>query len=161
MHRFFGHRRTRLTFSKDHLQHHRDPTFFISKRRKISRAAQVFLFLTAIGYLPFGIILSLAFSSGFILLYGWYEWVHYSIHAHAPRSAYGRWARKHHLYHHFGNMKINHGLTSPLWDVVFGTHVPATVVKIPSKKADSWLKSAIEAASPADWLEDYQLIRAR
>ena len=161
LHRFAGHRKTGLAFSKDHLQHHRDPKYFISVKRKLKRSLAVFLVLASIASFVVGAMAGFSFGLGFILAYGYYEWVHWAIHARAPRNFYGRWARKHHLYHHFGDMRVNHGVTSPIWDIVFGTYVPADVVRIPSKKADSWLKGAVDGAISAKWLEDYQLIRAR
>jgi sterol desaturase/sphingolipid hydroxylase (fatty acid hydroxylase superfamily) len=161
MHRFAGHRRTGLRFSQDHLQHHRDPAYFISKSRKLIRAVVIFKVLAITGSLLMGIGAGVAFALGFVLAHGYYEWLHLAIHAHAPRNSYGRWARRHHFYHHFGDMRVNHGVTSPVWDVVFGTYVPATVVRIPRKKADSWLKIAIDGPCSDNWLEDYQLLTAR
>ena len=161
LHRFAGHRKTGLAFSQDHLQHHRDPKYFLATGQKLKRGITVFLVLSSVSSLLVGALAGVAFGLGFMMAYGYYEWIHWAIHARPPKNAYGRWARKHHLYHHFGNMRVNHGVTSPLWDMVFGTYVPAEVVKIPSKKADSWITGAIDAAVPARWVDDYQLIRAR
>lgn len=161
MHRFAGHRRTGLHFSIDHLQHHRDPEYFVSMSKKAVRALKAYAALTLVTWLLTTLLTGMIFALGFIAAYGYYEWLHIAIHAHGPRNRYGRWARRHHLYHHFGDMRVNHGVTSPVWDMVFGTYVAATVVKIPRKKADSWLKTAIDTASSDGWLEDYQLISAR
>ena len=161
MHRFAGHRRTGLNFSRDHLQHHRDPGYFLPASKKAIRAVVIFKVLAIISSLAVGMGPGVAFASGFILAYGYYEWLHVAIHAHAPRNSYGRWARRHHLYHHFGDMRVNHGVTSPIWDMAFGTYVAAPVVKIPRKKADTWIKCAIDSAASDSWLEDYRLITAR
>ena len=48
LHRFAGHRKTGLAFSKDHLQHHRDPKYFISVKRKLKRSLAVFLVLASL-----------------------------------------------------------------------------------------------------------------
>ena len=62
-------------------------------------------------------------------------------HTHPGFGAYGRWARRHHFYHHFINAKMNHGVTTPIWDLVFGTYRKADVViEVPSKLAMPWLK---------------------
>jgi sterol desaturase/sphingolipid hydroxylase (fatty acid hydroxylase superfamily) len=159
-HRFAGHRRTGLNFSEDHLQHHRDPTSFVGWSYKATRALKAYGLL-ALLVTPFaGLLIGLLYALGFVVAYGYYEWLHIAIHAHGPRNRYGRWARRHHFYHHFGDMRMNHGVTSPVWDMVFGTYVPAAVVKIPRKKADSWLKTAVDTASSENWLEDYRLITA-
>jgi hypothetical protein len=55
------------------------------------------------------------------LLY--YEWVHYVAHVPiTPRTAWGRYMKKYHLWHHFKNEHYWFGVTSPLIDHVFGTY---------------------------------------
>ena len=58
-----------------------------------------------------------------------------------PLVAYGAWARRHHLTHHFAGVNTNHGVTSPLWDLVFGTWVASDVVSVPARHASKlpWL----------------------
>jgi len=52
---------------------------------------------------------------------------------------YGRWARRHHFYHHFHDPKVNHGVTSPIWDIVFGTYHKPDVIRVPEKLKMVWL----------------------
>jgi sterol desaturase/sphingolipid hydroxylase (fatty acid hydroxylase superfamily) len=69
-----------------------------------------------------------------------YEWLHRREHTHAGWGAYGRWARRHHFHHHFVDGRTNHGVTSPIWDVVFRTYQqPATTIAVPRKLVMSWL----------------------
>jgi dihydroceramide fatty acyl 2-hydroxylase len=56
-----------------------------------------------------------------ILGYLLYELVHLSAHHGAARAPILRWLRSHHLRHHFDDAGANFGISSPLWDVVFGT----------------------------------------
>ena len=63
----------------------------------------------------------ITFAVGFIIMYGTYEVIHRRIHTHAPLNAWGEWARRHHLVHHHVAPKLNHGVTTSLWDHVFGT----------------------------------------
>ena len=63
-----------------------------------------------------------AFTGGMLGTYFWYELVHRRLHTHPPTHAYGRWACRNHLQHHFGSPMRNHGVTSPVWDKVFGTY---------------------------------------
>jgi sterol desaturase/sphingolipid hydroxylase (fatty acid hydroxylase superfamily) len=54
--------------------------------------------------------------------YAAYEWIHYSTHYRAARTGVGRYLRAYHLAHHHKSPKTRFGVTSPLWDYVFGTH---------------------------------------
>ena len=142
IHRFDGHgMKGKTPFSREHLAHHADPSYFASSWKKLGVATLVGLGLsTATGTL-FGWSFGLGFTTGFLVMYGAYEVVHRRIHTHAPLNAYGRWARRHHLLHHHGNPRLNHGVTSPFWDWVFGTlQVADGVVGVPVRRAPSWLR---------------------
>jgi sterol desaturase/sphingolipid hydroxylase (fatty acid hydroxylase superfamily) len=53
----------------------------------------------------------------------WYEWVHYVAHIpFAPRTPYGRWIKKYHLWHHFKNERLWFGVTNPTVDVIARTY---------------------------------------
>lgn len=82
----------------------------------------------------FGIILYLLFSlitqsfangalleSGLLGGYVFYEWVHYGSHRYHPKSVLGKYLQQYHLKHHFKNPNGTFGVTSPLWDTLFGT----------------------------------------
>jgi len=60
-------------------------------------------------------------STGFVLGYLAYEWIHWSAHHRTPRTRVGRWLRRHHLRHHFESPDARFGISSPLWDVMFRT----------------------------------------
>jgi sterol desaturase/sphingolipid hydroxylase (fatty acid hydroxylase superfamily) len=47
--------------------------------------------------------------------------VHYYVHHARPASGPGRWLRRYHLRHHHQDAESRYGVTSPVWDVVFGT----------------------------------------
>ncbi|MEQ1505907.1 MAG: sterol desaturase family protein [Myxococcota bacterium] len=51
-----------------------------------------------------------------------YDWVHYYTHHFVPQWALGKYLRRIHLVHHHADADKNHGISSPLWDVVFGTY---------------------------------------
>lgn len=59
--------------------------------------------------------------AGLLLGYLGYDYTHYHIHHHAPRTRIGRRIREHHLRHHFQDASRGFGVSSPLWDYVFGT----------------------------------------
>ena len=71
-------------------------------------------------YIPLG-QLSFAFFPGFLFGYLIYGTMHYAIHAWNPPFKWmkGLW-RNHHL-HHYKNDHMGFGVSSTLWDHVFGT----------------------------------------
>jgi sterol desaturase/sphingolipid hydroxylase (fatty acid hydroxylase superfamily) len=60
--------------------------------------------------------------SGTVLGYLWYDLTHYATHHHVPVTALGKAQRRYHLTHHFASPDRRYGVTTPLWDYVFGTH---------------------------------------
>ncbi|MCP4006748.1 MAG: hypothetical protein GY725_21420 [bacterium] len=86
-----------------------------------------------------GVRVGLSFTAGLIGMYLLYEVLHRRAHTHPPRGGYGRWLRKSHFAHHFGNPRRAHGVTTPIWDVVFGTLLPVDRVPVPRRMAMLWL----------------------
>jgi len=64
---------------------------------------------------------ALAFLPGFIMGYTIYIFIHYSIHAYPPPKNKLRILWKHHSIHHYRDPEKAFGVSSPLWDYVFGT----------------------------------------
>lgn len=65
----------------------------------------------------------LSLMLGAILALLHYEWVHYIAHIpYRPRTAFGRWMKKYHLWHHFKNEHFWFGVSNPLMDFVYGTY---------------------------------------
>jgi sterol desaturase/sphingolipid hydroxylase (fatty acid hydroxylase superfamily) len=53
-----------------------------------------------------------------------YDYIHYYTHHFKPRSGIGKWLRSYHLLHHHDAEEARFGVSSPLWDIVFGTYRP-------------------------------------
>ncbi len=158
LHRFNGHGlKGRTRFSRLHLQHHADILWFAPTSEKLRVAAVVVPPLALGGWFAVGAA-GLTFAAGFGLVYGAYEVLHRRIHTHAPRTAYGRWACRHHLYHHFKAPQMNHGVTTSLWDHVFRTHVPVGRLVVPARQAMPWLLDA-EGDVKAAFRETYEVGR--
>jgi sterol desaturase/sphingolipid hydroxylase (fatty acid hydroxylase superfamily) len=51
-----------------------------------------------------------------------YDWIHYYTHHARPTTALGKALRRYHMKHHFKDGDAWYGVSSPLWDYVFGTH---------------------------------------
>jgi dihydroceramide fatty acyl 2-hydroxylase len=58
---------------------------------------------------------------GFSLGYLAYDGTHYAIHHFRMSSRYGRWIKRHHMVHHHTGERARWGVSTPLWDWVFGT----------------------------------------
>ncbi len=50
-----------------------------------------------------------------------YDWTHYYTHHFRPRRGLGKWLRTYHLRHHYHDPNAYFGISSPLWDLLFGT----------------------------------------
>ena len=59
--------------------------------------------------------------SGFIAGYLTYDYTHYHLHHHTPKTALGKRLREQHMRHHFQDHRYGFGVSSPLWDVIFNT----------------------------------------
>jgi len=112
-----------------------------------------------------------AVGAGWVVAYAHYEWLHMACHLWAPRTRYGAFVRRHHFHHHFGEPLRNHGVTTPFWDVAFGTYTPVERVVVPRRMAMRWLlddagevrpelRSSYEVRGRAPLVEDEELQRA-
>ncbi len=142
LHRWMGHdRRFRRTmFAKEHIRHHIEGNYFAPTWKKVVLAALLAALVLPLVALALGTGRGIALVTGFFLFYGVYEALHRLDHVHPGFGAYGRWQRRHHFYHHFENGKMNHGVTSPLWDILFGTYRKPDVIHVPDRLCMSWLR---------------------
>lgn len=61
------------------------------------------------------------FFAGFILGYMIYDSWHYASHHFAMKSPRWLWLKQYHMLHHYQDPQTRFGVSSPLWDYVFGT----------------------------------------
>ena len=71
--------------------------------------------------LVFGTPAAYPIFAGFIVGYLAYDYTHYHLHHHTPTTKLGRRLREQHMRHHFQDHRYGYGVSSPLWDIVFGT----------------------------------------
>ena len=158
LHRFVGHSKKRLGgFTTEHRSHHIDGNHFMPLRKKIRISCTVLLPLFVVSMLILGHSMGTGFSFGFAAFFFVYECVHKRAHSHPPKNAYGRWLRRHHFFHHFAAPHKNFGVTSPIWDVVFRTYVPAGMIRLPASKAMPWLIDTKSNQVYPEFSQDYQL----
>jgi dihydroceramide fatty acyl 2-hydroxylase len=50
-----------------------------------------------------------------------YDTTHYLTHHSAGQTALGRYQKKRHFRHHYYDSTRNFGVSSPLWDAIWGT----------------------------------------
>jgi len=148
-------------FGSQHQAHHADTRYFAPTLHKVKAAAVVIPTLATVGSLVVGPRRAWSFALGFGITYAGYEILHRRTHTHAPRGPYSRWARRHHLYHHFESPKANHGVTSPVWDHVFGTYEQPGVIRVPERHAPPWLFDGLSGNFKNEYAADYVLSRKR
>ncbi len=132
--------------SREHLLHHADP------EGNPGRPLLSWLGIGVVGlvlFVPAGLVLGswlagstwvgLSLYGGWLAGYGIYERIHNRSHTHGARGRYGAWVRRHHFHHHHGHPLANHGVTTPLWDRVFGTLETPEVIRVPRRQAMVWL----------------------
>lgn len=140
MHHWNGHlSKGKLAFSKEHLAHHRKFDYVSPWRTQVRVALPIILGVFGGAYALVGFSLAVTFTLSLGLAYRAYGWLHNRCHDSAPKTAFGHWARRHHFYHHFTDAAYNHGVTSPLWDLVFRTYRAPGVIVVPPRKAMPWL----------------------
>ena len=141
IHRWLGHVKgaKKNPFGKEHVRHHVEGDYFAPSWKK-GLVAALFLAILCVPAFALAGRLGAAYVAGLIGFYGAYEVLHRLEHVWAGVGPYARWARKHHFYHHFVDARMNHGVTSPIWDFVFGTYRKPEVITVPKKLCMAWLK---------------------
>ncbi|KAF8589131.1 fatty acid-2 hydroxylase [Ramaria rubella] len=78
---------------------------------------------TRLAYILFPTAIANGIISGSFTFYVLYDCMHYALH-HTKLPAYLREQKKYHLAHHYKNFELGFGVTSKIWDIVFGTVLP-------------------------------------
>ena len=65
--------------------------------------------------------------------------------------------RKHHYLHHFKSPDARYGVSTPLWDFVFGTYRKPATIHVPRKLCMKWLTDPATGAVRADWADTFVL----
>jgi 4-hydroxysphinganine ceramide fatty acyl 2-hydroxylase len=80
--------------------------------------------LAVLFYLLFALVFGRFFSpiiAGLISGYIFYDSLHYATHHFSMRRGVWSWLKHYHLRHHFQDDHSGYGVSSPLWDYIFGT----------------------------------------
>ena len=159
IHRWMGHDRRfhKTPFGREHVRHHIEGNYFAPTWKKLIVAAVLTALLSGPAVLLSGTAPGLAYVVGLMMFYGVYEVQHRREHTHPGFGAYGRWARRHHFHHHFVDGRSNHGVTSPLWDVVFGTYKKPGTIRVPPQLCMAWLRDPESGAVRAEFADTFVL----
>ncbi len=162
LHNWLGHvGHGKNAFSREHLKHHAVKDFFAPAWKKALAAVPVLSATCALGALLLGWAGAIALTLGFTVTYLSYEIVHRRCHVAPPTGWYSRWARKNHFHHHYMSPRTNHGVTTPFFDMLLGTHRKVDVVRVPERFAMDWLIDPETGEVRAPYRSDYELRRRR
>jgi dihydroceramide fatty acyl 2-hydroxylase len=130
LHRFLLHYRPqtpvlRAVVEALHLGHHREPhdeamiTVPVYASLPIA-AALLGLYRLMAGGWEVAALLMVGTIAGYL----YYEAVHFFIHRGSPRRGWLARLRRQHFFHHFNDQERCFGVTTGLWDGIFGTGTP-------------------------------------
>lgn len=166
LHRFaFHEQRGSWKGSVEHLRHHAG----LDHRAGTTALSWTGIWLIGIlGFGPVGWLLAgpaggVALGAGWVVGFYLYEYLHWAEHRYPPRGRYGRWARRHHFHHHFSAPLMNHGVTTPVWDLVFGTYEAPGRIRIPRRLAAisvAWMVDEQGDLRP-EFADDYEVAGRR
>ena len=130
VHRFAFHLETLPVFGSNflnasHLAHHEDPKAMndLFANLKMSVPVATAYWLLAWEVLGTWLAASYLFM-GLVVGYFCYEWLHFQAHHGRSRLPLLRYLRKYHLLHHYRTPDRRFGVTSPVFDLLFGTFAP-------------------------------------
>ena len=137
LHRFVFHFNARSVFGRRllyaaHMSHHENPRatgrLFSSLIISLPVAtAYLLLAWIATGSLHAASYLFAGLAAGYL----GYEWLHFQAHHRRPRLRLFRYLKTYHLLHHHDTPELRFGVSSPLFDMLFGTFRP---VRKPPKR---------------------------
>jgi dihydroceramide fatty acyl 2-hydroxylase len=158
LHRFVFHGASAKQMgAKEHRQHHAKVDYFAPWWQKALAGLVATAVILPLAVVAKGATLGISFTAGFIAMYLLYEVLHRRAHTHAPAGRYGRWLRRNHFAHHFVDPRRAQGVTTPVWDRVFGTRLSVDKVPVPRRLAMPWLVAAGGEIRPA-YVNDYELV---
>ena len=126
LHRFVFHFPAESKFGKRmmyiiHGLHHADP--MDPTRLVMPPVPGIVLAVTL--YAIFGLLIGFVwvqpFFAFFLIGYLCYDYTHYAVHHFTPKTKFGKLVKQHHMMHHFVSQDARWGVSTPVWDYVFGT----------------------------------------
>ncbi len=79
------------------------------------------IFLLLVWAVSQSLAFTMLWGAGLAVGYLIYEWIHYFSHHGRPKTRLGKYLKQYHSIHHFKDSDNYFGVSSPFWDIVFGT----------------------------------------
>jgi len=127
LHRFVFHLATDGTFDGKfkqfmvHGYHHEFPNDRMRLVAPLLLSLPIASVILGVYLLLFGRYDFLMCFAGTAAGYVTYDWTHYYTHHFRPTTRLGKFLRRYHMEHHYRDSESHFGISSPLWDWVFGT----------------------------------------
>ncbi|HKE55269.1 MAG TPA: sterol desaturase family protein [Pyrinomonadaceae bacterium] len=126
VHRWVLHRVPRANFNLPgnltHLRHHENPLALQRLTVQLSESLPVCVVYFLLAWAISGSWQSATYLfTGLIAGYCFYEYLDFQAHHGTSQSRLARYFRRHHLLHHHYDATVRFGVTSPLFDYLFGT----------------------------------------
>lgn len=105
-----------------HMAHHRDTETkdLIIAPPVVSLLFSIPIFLILLACTQ-SVSAALMMHAGVLFGYIAYEWCHYGAHQYNAKSGVAKYLKRYHLQHHFKHPNGSFGVTTPMWDYVFGS----------------------------------------
>ncbi len=130
LHRFVFHYDAKSEFGRKivygvHLSHHENPDARDQIFASLIISAPVAGVYMLLARLATGSWRAVAYLfTGLVIGYFYYEWLHFRSHHRKAKLRILRYLRKYHLLHHYQTPELRFGVSSPLFDILFGTFRP-------------------------------------
>jgi hypothetical protein len=128
IHRWVLHRLPRtggfnLPGNLTHLTHHADPQSLQRLNVQLGESIPICVAYCLLAWAATGSWQSMTYLyTGLIAGYFFYEYLDFQAHHGTSRARFIQYFRKYHLQHHHCDAKARYGVTSPLFDFIFGTY---------------------------------------
>jgi len=150
----------RTRFHKEHAKHHLKRHYFagaLDKFLTLIATAPVLFFISSF---IAGNLLGITFTASFTIMYLTYELIHLRMHTKAPQHSYASKMRAHHFYHHFVDESMNHGVTTPIWDILFRTYQKPSTICMKKDFLLPWIEINKNGYFQDPWGKGYQLLKS-
>ncbi|GAB4481623.1 MAG: sterol desaturase family protein [Anaerolineae bacterium] len=131
LHRFLFHYKPRTPaqeriFFMFHGVHHAQPQDKTRLVMPLPASIPLAVLFYGLFYLVVAMLLGAAqwvnpLMAGFIIGYLIYDLTHYATHHFPMRGPVLKYIKRHHMMHHYKDPDTRFGVSSPLWDLIFGT----------------------------------------
>lgn len=125
LHRYVFHYRSKSRWARRlhfvvHGSHHDYPNDITRLSTPPSLSIPIAVLIYVVCALALGRFAPVVFA-GLMFGYICYEAIHYAAHHFAMKPGVWQWLKQYHLRHHYYDDHAGYGVSTPLWDYVFGT----------------------------------------